>query len=327
MGKISNKLKDQVIQAYLEDNDMDRLFQKFSNKSQNTIRSIVQCYEVKKYQENHVEEDQVEQVQTEDSVGRTPYIHIDTTNTEIMSVDDPNTILDVDYSSKLKCISGKYFVEAVLCNARHNIDVDKYIYDNIEGDKYEDYEWMDRTIAEFIDNNLTYNEEGGYYNQTLIVYLTGLSMPQASVAKVCFLKRVNLIFMHYNPKKSTYSKQLIYDCFGPMIPIEFTDILIKYRDVNSYGVDSYEDIINADQFFDMVEIFYDDDYRPEETNLYIAITAKDFWELYASKAMDLERIDKKCTIYGHAHCHFDGTKYCTGSDIATSTNFTRPKKY
>ena len=303
MGKISNKLKDQVIQAYLADNNMDRLFQKFSNKSQNTIRSIIQCYEVSKYPENNIEE-QIQEQSVQQKVGRTPYVHIDTTNTEIMSVKDPNTILDVDYSDKLKCISGRYYVEATLCNGRHNTNVEKYIYDNIEGDRYEDYEWMDKTISDFIDNNLTYNENKGYYNQTLIVYLTGLSMPQASVAKVCFLKRVNLIFMHYNPKKSSYSKQVIYDCFGPMVPIEFTDILLKYRDVNSYGVETYEDIINADQFFDIVEIFYDDECKPEETNLYIAITAKDFWELYAARAMDLEIIDKKCTIYGHAHCHF-----------------------
>lgn len=115
-----------------------------------------------------------------------------------------------------------------LIRGRHNLPVDKYIFDN-ELSLPLDYQEIDKTIGSFISNEvgittaygMGIDREPDYGelvydlvrvgSKELIVYVTGLTPVTASLIKICAKNGVSLTLMHYNPLSKEYLPQIIFN--------------------------------------------------------------------------------------------------------------------
>lgn len=113
----------------------------------------------------------------------------------------------------------KNTVTAGLIKDRHNLPVDKYIFDDIDSRLMFDYNKLDKIVKDFIE------KEQISGNTNLVVYVTGLVSANASLIKVCSELNINLTLMHYNEDSNIYHQQPIFTSN-------------KYHKFNSYFSDS-----------------------------------------------------------------------------------------
>lgn len=105
-----------------------------------------------------------------------------------------------------------------LVKDRHDMPVEKFIFDKVQESVMFKYEELDKIVVDFIKNEvgLKKDKETGELvgTKSLVVYVTGLTCCIGSVIKICHNYSVNLTLMHYNIKNGEYYKQVIWNSFG-----------------------------------------------------------------------------------------------------------------
>ena len=92
--------------------------------------------------------------------------------------------------------------EVGLCQARHEMPVDEYIFGQIFYPN--DFVWQQRVADSFVADCKENNEH-------LYLYVTGLPMALASVIRACYEQQVPLVLWHWDAKKKTYHPQYLFD--------------------------------------------------------------------------------------------------------------------
>jgi Mor family transcriptional regulator len=138
----------------------------------------------------------------------------------VNSIDFANGTLVFNDTPLHKVIKYDNKIKIGMISGRHNMkeaDINKYLFEGpISEDHIIDIEWQEKSINEFIDNNITFDDNGNS-NEILEVYCTGLQVILSSIIKICGIRRVNLILMHYNITESmksdapSYFPQIVYD--------------------------------------------------------------------------------------------------------------------
>lgn len=108
-----------------------------------------------------------------------------------------------------------------LCKGRHEIPVDKYVFDG-EIDPM-DFDGMYDTAIEFVNyncdvrvsmsynapNQLTYDDVEALVGDAIVVYVTGLTATLCALVSACQRYGVPVTAMHYNRESGEYEPQVI----------------------------------------------------------------------------------------------------------------------
>lgn len=87
-----------------------------------------------------------------------------------------------------------------LCEARHPMPVEKYIYPNSISDPT-DIKGLEKTARESL--------AGINDNDSIIVYVSGLTVALISVLNVCRDRNIEVILMHFDLKSNSYYEQKV----------------------------------------------------------------------------------------------------------------------
>ena len=104
-----------------------------------------------------------------------------------------------------------------MIDGRHSLPVKQYIFSDINGDLFVDYDEQYR-IAKARIEELMGNYNDNSRSKGLCMYITGLASVQATIIKVCMDLKINLTLMHYNPESGGYYAQEIITSFGDENP-------------------------------------------------------------------------------------------------------------
>lgn len=133
-----------------------------------------------------------------------------------------------------------YWIPCVLVGDRHEmpINVNRAIFRKaLTPELMSNYDGIEGVINAFI-NNVFKNEVHG-----IQCYVTGVQAPLAALAKICGIRKINLILMHYNPNTGEFQPQIIWDCFDGYVDLK-KDISYAYSSfLKSYN---YATINNCD---------------------------------------------------------------------------------
>lgn len=109
-----------------------------------------------------------------------------------------------------------------LIAGRHNLPVDKYIFEEIQD--VLDIKSIHCRISEFLEtevgitqdfgtciNQCDYTDVEGFWGQRhLVVYVTGLTVVATELVRMCALNGVSLTLMHYDRETGNYVEQAIF---------------------------------------------------------------------------------------------------------------------
>ena len=101
----------------------------------------------------------------------------------------------------------KRIIEAGLCEGRHGLPCEEYIFPQIVEDPM-DFDTLERIVRNFIH---MHDLQCG--NGELVVYLTGLTSCTTSLIKVCNECNVTLAVMHFDNKSREYKRQGIFEMY------------------------------------------------------------------------------------------------------------------
>lgn len=135
-----------------------------------------------------------------------------------------------------------------LVSERHDMPVEKYIFDSVDNKDLFNYDFFDETVRNFIDEKVIISNNEIY---NLIVYVTGLTPALAAVMKICAEKEVNLSLRHYDRDTKGYKEQVIYDRFGAdeSIKSNLATMFSAATDKIIYHEGSSNDIITGTNVF------------------------------------------------------------------------------
>lgn len=141
-----------------------------------------------------------------------------------------------------------YWIPCALVSDRHEmpINVNKAIFRKaLTPELMSSYDGIDGVINAFI-NNVFKNEVHG-----IQCYVTGVQAPLAALVKICGIRKINLILMHYNPNTGEFQPQIIWNCFDGYVDLK-KDISYAYSSfLKSH---SYATISNCD-FYDIHDCY------------------------------------------------------------------------
>lgn len=119
-------------------------------------------------------------------------------------------------------MSDKYTVVVGLCEGRHEMPVDKYIFKSVLD--VHDYEAINKTVMDFLVNevgislrntcgiNQSYGCDEPCFtgDKDLVVYVTGLTALTVAIVRACALNGVSLTLMHYDCISKEYVPQDVF---------------------------------------------------------------------------------------------------------------------
>ena len=120
----------------------------------------------------------------------------------------------------IKNKESSYKEDVVTCGLikdRHDMPVNKFIFNTIGESIMFKYDELDKIVADFIKTEvkLKKDDNGELIGaKSLVVYVTGLTCCVSSLIKVCHSFGVNLTLMHFNNRNGSYIKQVIWNSFG-----------------------------------------------------------------------------------------------------------------
>lgn len=187
-----------------------------------------------------------------------------TINTDIIDMKSEYS-LPTDFIEDLVEVSREQtYITVGLIDGRHDINVDKFIYDRVNNSDIFNFTYLEDIAKNFIKDNIQFNEEG-VAKQGLIVKCTGLQSALMAVVKMCYNMKVNLIAAHYQindyvPDK--YRQQPIFTDF-PIVndyPYQFNDLTISGNRLFLYN-SKCSDYNNIKEFYELKVFNRDSKYR------------------------------------------------------------------
>lgn len=189
----------------------------------------------------------------------------------------------------VKLEPNKFNIEVGLVEDRHNMPVDKFIFDSIDSDLMFNYQRMENIINDFIDKNITF-DENGYSNELLTIYLTGLQCALSSAFKVCHNRHVNLRVMHYNTDTHKYASQDVINYGNRVIKRSPFEPLINSKESIYLYKCTEEEILELESFYSITKVLYLDNTRNIDKEELIFV--KDFdsiWEIYPELVKEIRK--------------------------------------
>ena len=91
---------------------------------------------------------------------------------------------------------------------RHEIPVDKYIFNDIDSGLMFNFDKQKEICFEFINKHIEF--VNGEPNKMIELYATGLQSPLATVQSVCTELKIPLTIMHYDATSMSYKSQSVF---------------------------------------------------------------------------------------------------------------------
>ena len=181
---------------------------------------------------------------------------------------------------------------AGLCRNRHDMPVNKYIFDTLNEEEIDNPKYIESRALGFI--NAYVRPKPTMPAKTLVLYCTGFALALSTIVKVCIQNRVNLLTMHYNPHTNSYTPQNTVDIFGKIPTIDEISPLKglegKYKGgIYLFGCKTKHLVEQANCTF----ITLQDDYYPNRNSIIlfpVNYPTTEIWELY-SEMIKLSRND------------------------------------
>ena len=109
-------------------------------------------------------------------------------------------------------------VVAGLCRNRHDMPVNKYIFDTLTEKEINDPKYIESRALGFV--NAYVRPKPTMPAKTLVLYCTGFALALSTIVKICVQNKVNLLTMHWNPHTDSYTPQNTVDIFGKVPTID-----------------------------------------------------------------------------------------------------------
>lgn len=209
-----------------------------------------------------------------------------------------NSIYDENKLTEIKCENDNLFLEVGLIKNRHPIPVSDYIFEKIDNNNLDKFDWQEYMIEKFIDDHIEF-DENGIPNMGLQVFVTGLQCVLGALIKVCRKKKVNLTLRHYNPDKGKYVPQIIINEFrttGTNVPTSLWGHVISNDRLYTYDLD-INNIESFHNFFGVSIIQRDTNNKIIDKHTIFTSTYKDMYIIYLEKLFEIEENLKKVDIY------------------------------
>lgn len=117
-------------------------------------------------------------------------------------VKDDAAEINISSATSVKKVKFLKTIRVGLINDRHDMPVDKYIFDDVPNNRLFDYDWYDKVAYDWLSNNVSFGD-------ALIVFCTGLTAAVTSVQKQCEKLNIPLTFAHFNIETRGYCYQKI----------------------------------------------------------------------------------------------------------------------
>ena len=134
-------------------------------------------------------------------------------SSENINLSEVGKLLGLDKIGNLKEVKSSSDVECGLIADRHDMPVNKYVFNTFDDDLMFDYKRQEEIAKRFILQNIEFSEIGEP-KQQIILYASGLQCAMATVIKMCYKLGVNLKIKHYNLSTKAYDIQTIYNHFS-----------------------------------------------------------------------------------------------------------------
>ena len=206
---------------------------------------------------------------------------------DLIPTDGKIVFCEQSYSNeKLNKIEfGKYSQDVVvagLCRNRHNMPVNKYIFDTLTEKEINDPKYIESRALGFI--NAYVRPKPTMPAKTLVLYCTGFALALSTIVKICVQNKVNLLTMHWNPHTDSYTPQNTVDIFGKVPTIDEISPLKglenKYKGgVYLFGCKTKRLIEQGKCTF----ISLQDDYYPDRNNIVLfpcEFPTDEVWKFY-----------------------------------------------
>lgn len=203
-----------------------------------------------------------------------------------------------------------------LCDGRHEMNVNKFIFDNVTSQTMFNYDEQLRICLDFIDNNINFVDRKA--TKRLIVYTTGLNCLNASIIKACYIRNVNLILKHYNNSTNLYNSQTMFDDFevGYYKNIDAYHVQRMVKNVPLYIEKGVDDIFNEKEMY-LIEYTVDN-----KKSIFITESSKLAWKVFQQISMCKDMVVGKLSVFLDL-CKFESK--ITRKNIAKSFNFKMEK--
>lgn len=118
-----------------------------------------------------------------------------------------NNNTNVNEEFKIKKLNSRV-ISCGLIAGRHEIPVDKYIFDDINAGLMFNFDKQREICLEFINKHIEF--VNGEPNKIIELYATGLKSALATVQSICTELKIPLTIMHYDAVSMTYKPQSIF---------------------------------------------------------------------------------------------------------------------
>lgn len=205
-------------------------------------------------------------------------------------------------------------VKAGLCSDRHEMGVEKFIYNILNGDEMFNYSMLYNKAMAFIADNCP--------DKILHLYVTGIQCALAAVIKACHDSECTLSLFHYNAATSTYMRQDMWKFTNEYVDeltASYSDLL-RRGPVYTFNVDN----ISAEEFYtiSISELKNGSDNFVNQSFV-ICASMEDAFKLYADYVKYIQSNDgllvKKCCFL--TKCKVEKGKFIWEANISKSYNY------
>lgn len=183
-----------------------------------------------------------------------------------------------------------------LVSERHNIPTDTYIFSQyISASILFNFEEQYRICEKFILDNIFKN---GQPIKDLLVYCTGIQSPLATLIKVAYDLKINLVLGHYSNKFNRYKYQLIWGNFAETV---LTNSVVKFityaNEYSYYNCNS----ANANNMFIVSLLVNKGDGNKKDKKVFICKDKNDIYDLYFELIKRLKPLKRPFDIFAEEY--------------------------
>lgn len=199
---------------------------------------------------------------------------------------------------------------AGLCVDRHNMPVEKFIFNVLDEKEMFDYDRLYNHASAWLKENVT--------TGTLYLYMTGMQCILAAVIKACHDQEIGLSLLHRNAAKQIYEKQTIWESKNVSeLDVAVAKIRRKapmYLSQNPINTDKFY-TISINKVLELTDGF-------EECCYVVLPTVDEAFALYSKCMMKIQEYrgqEKLCVFM--TECHVDKTEQRFMWDINLSKSY------
>lgn len=233
--------------------------------------------------------------------------------------DSKNTKSD----DKKKSFDNTRIIKVGLIRNRHIMPVDNFIFDSIPDDMIFDFDWMDKTVRNFILSNINFvtrEDEVTVPDKKLYVYVTGLSSALASVIKICSELCINLTLFHFDTKSGSFLPQIIFENFKQSKNRMIGNIF-KNNGKVIFTDCTFNDIFNSEFYLIEMVNFDSENKNDRQRDMYIVKDYSNLWRFYGELSEQILSIEtKRITLFAYI-CKIENDILRKGKRMSKTSNF------